>query len=269
MIIGINEYTYIYILIDPLNNEVRYVGKSNDPKKRYLAHNNKSKDKNTHKRNWINKLRLKGLYPEMEVIDKVLKSEWHYWEKWWIMYFKFIGANLINQTFGGDGLTFGNQTSFRKGCKPTFTGADLTEEQRDKIRKAMLGKPVSEETRKKLSKANKGKIGKPHTKETIEIIKHTFFKKGHVPWHKGTKGVYKSSRKGVPLSDSIKLKISNTLKGRATKPTKKVSQFDKENKLINTFSSLKEASDYTSVNYNCIANAVTGRAKTAGGYIWQ
>ena len=269
MIIGVSEYAYIYILIDPLTNQIRYVGKANDPKKRYLSHKNKSKDKNTHKRNWINKVMLKGVYPEIEVIDKVLKSEWKYWEKWWIMYFKSIGADLINKTFGGDGLTFGNQTSFRKGHKPKFTGANFTEEQRDKVRKFMSERPVLEETRKKLSKANKGKICKPHTEKTIEKIKHTFFKKGHIPWCTGTVGIIKSTRKGIPLPDSIKLKISNTLKGRATKPTRKVSQFDKENKLIKTYSSLKQASDVTGILYGSIANVVTGRAKTAGGYIWQ
>ena len=34
MIIGVSEYAYIYILIDPLTNQIRYVGKANDPRKR-------------------------------------------------------------------------------------------------------------------------------------------------------------------------------------------------------------------------------------------
>lgn len=109
------KHTYIYILIDPLTNQIRYVGKANNPQERYKNHKNRCRDKNTHKRNWMNKLRLKGLYPEIEIIDRVLTSEWHYWEKFWIAYYRFLGCSLVNYTSGGDGLTFGNQTSFKKG----------------------------------------------------------------------------------------------------------------------------------------------------------
>ena len=48
------KYTYIYILIDPFTNQIRYVGKANNPKERYKNHKNRCRDKNTHKRNWIN-----------------------------------------------------------------------------------------------------------------------------------------------------------------------------------------------------------------------
>lgn len=56
---------YIYALIDPRNNYVRYIGKANNPKERYKNHNNASRDKNTHKRNWINDLRKNSLRPEL------------------------------------------------------------------------------------------------------------------------------------------------------------------------------------------------------------
>lgn len=109
--------TFIYILIDPVQNTIRYVGKTNNPDERFKNHKNKSRDKNTHKRNWINKLRSIGFKPEMEIIDEVSVSEWKYWEKFWIGYFKCLGFDLVNYTEGGDGLTFGNQTSFKKGDK--------------------------------------------------------------------------------------------------------------------------------------------------------
>ena len=41
-----------------------------------------------------------------------------FWETYWISQFKTWGYNLINYTEGGDGSTFGNQTSFKKGQKP-------------------------------------------------------------------------------------------------------------------------------------------------------
>lgn len=109
------KYTYIYVLKDPISNEVRYVGKSNKPTERFYNHMNRHKDKNTHKRNWIEKLRKNGLKPKYEVIDKVLIEEWQEKEKYYIEKYIKDGCNLLNCTNGGDGLTFGNQTSYKIG----------------------------------------------------------------------------------------------------------------------------------------------------------
>jgi hypothetical protein len=107
--------TYIYVLKCPLSKEIKYVGKSNNPDKRYKNHINKCRDKNTHKRNWISKLKLDGLKPELETIDCVDVVEWKYWEKFYITKFLNEGCKLVNCTDGGDGSTFGNKTSFKKG----------------------------------------------------------------------------------------------------------------------------------------------------------
>jgi len=148
------KHTYIYILIDPLTNQIRYIGKANNPKERYKNHKNRCRDKNTHKRNWMNKLRLKGLYPEIEIIDRVLTSEWHYWEKFWIAYYRFLGCSLVNYTSGGDGLTFGNQTSFKKGQVSWNKGKQFSEGTKQKIRLAHIGMKASDETKTKMSLKN-------------------------------------------------------------------------------------------------------------------
>jgi hypothetical protein len=226
------KYTYIYMLIDPITNQVRYIGKANNPTERYKNHKNRCRDKNTHKRKWINKLRLQNLYPEIEVIDTVPINNWHYWEKFWIAYYKFLGCNLINYTSGGDGLTFGNQTSFKKGQIPWNKG---------------LSKP---------------KIKKGFNKKCLD----TAFKKGHISWNKGKSG-YSTKKKGVSLPIEIKQKISKTMKGKPSLKKRIVKQYSKEMILLNTYSSIIEAIEKTKVKG--IANALTGRSKTAGGYIWQ
>lgn len=134
------KYTYIYTLIDPITNQIRYIGKANNPQERYKNHKNRCRDKNTHKRNWINKLRLKNIYPDIEIIDKVPLSDWHYWEKFWISYYKFIGCNLINYTSGGDGLTFGNKTSFKKGQISWNKGKKHDITTKNKISNSLKGK---------------------------------------------------------------------------------------------------------------------------------
>jgi hypothetical protein len=157
------NYTNIYILINPITNEIRYVGKANNVKERFKNHKNRCRDTNTYKRHWINKLRLKGLYPELEVIDIVPISEWHYWEKFWISYFKSIGCRLTNTTSGGDGSVCGNKTSFKPGHTPWNKGT---------------AKPV---------------IKKGFNKKCLE----TAFKKGHIGWNKGLKGIKLKPNKNV------------------------------------------------------------------------
>lgn len=109
------ETTNIYVLIDPRNGKVRYVGKANDISQRYRAHLNRARKHQIHKANWIKQLRDLGLKPIVEVIDVVPINEWVYWETYWIAQMKAWGFDLLNYTLGGDGATFANQTSFKKG----------------------------------------------------------------------------------------------------------------------------------------------------------
>ena len=69
---------YIYALVDPRDNHVRYIGKANKPEDRYKNHFNSSRDKNTHKRNWINSVRKDGFRPELLIIDEVSIDNWQY-----------------------------------------------------------------------------------------------------------------------------------------------------------------------------------------------
>lgn len=109
------ETTNIYTLTDPITNQVRYIGKANNVSQRYKAHLNRARKHQTHKLNWINSLKQKGLKPILEVIDVVPIKEWVFWETYWISQFKSWGFKLVNYTLGGDGCTFANQTSFKKG----------------------------------------------------------------------------------------------------------------------------------------------------------
>jgi len=133
------ETTNIYILIDPETNQVRYVGKANNIFQRYKAHLNRARKHQIHKLNWINYLKTKGLKPIIEIIDIVPIDNWVFWETYWISQFKTWGFDLINYTNGGEGTTFGNQTSFKKGHIPYNLGQSFSQEVRDKISKSLLG----------------------------------------------------------------------------------------------------------------------------------
>ena len=229
------ETVYIYTLEHPVTEEIRYVGKTRNPKMRFHNHCNKLHNEKSHKRNWINKLKKEGLKPKMKILDEVLESEWKFWEKFWINQLKQWNFNLVNHTSGGDGLTLGNETSFKKGNIPWNSGT---------------AKP-------KILKGNRGK--------TENSIKNQF-KKGVKPWNKGVTG-YNTSRKGKPLQKEIKEKISNTLKGKPSNKKRNIKQLDMNRNLIKKFSSITEAKLETGIKG--ISNVLTGRAKTAGGYLWE
>lgn len=92
--------TFIYTLSDPRTDEVRYVGKSNDPVSRLKSHMSQAK---THKGWWIKNLVKSGFMPVMDVIDEVPDSEWAFWEQHWIQVFSGWGFSLTNGDAGGLG----------------------------------------------------------------------------------------------------------------------------------------------------------------------
>lgn len=158
--------TNIYALVDPRDDKIRYVGKANDVNQRLKNHLNPARYRPTHKFNWIRKLRKLGLKPYLIILDEVENEDWKFWEKWWLAMCKSWGFDLVNYTEGGDGLTYGNQTSFKKGHIPWNNGT---------------AKP-------KILKGNRGK--------TEENIKNQF-KKNHLPWNKTKKGYSTTKRKPI------------------------------------------------------------------------
>jgi group I intron endonuclease len=122
---------YIYSLSHPLTNEVRYIGKTINIKRRYKQHLYDNRVK-SHKGSWIQSLKSQGLKPIMEIIEECTDQNWEDREKYWIEKFD----NLTNMKKGGNG------------------GDDykryVSEESIEKIRQANLGKVFSKEHRDKI-----------------------------------------------------------------------------------------------------------------------
>lgn len=98
-----NKYL-IYGLIDPITNELRYIGRSSSGLQRPRCHFTPcilKKEKN-HCHNWIKSLINKNLKPEIIIIETFDNSNnLNEAEIYWIAYFKFLGCNLTNLTDGG------------------------------------------------------------------------------------------------------------------------------------------------------------------------
>ena len=101
----------IYLLRDPVNQEIRYIGKTTNLKERLANHIYKSKSSKTHCGSWIKSLISKSLKPIIEEIEEC--ENWQQREIFWIEYYKSQGADLTNHTTGGEGRTCDGKSTIK------------------------------------------------------------------------------------------------------------------------------------------------------------
>jgi hypothetical protein len=106
---------YIYALIDPPDDTVRYVGVTKNAYFRLAQHMHSST--NGDKTVWINELKQQGLSPEMEILETIdnvpnidLVAQGR--ELYWIQHFLEVGAPLLN-------------VSKPTGCATSFTSSAM------------------------------------------------------------------------------------------------------------------------------------------------
>jgi group I intron endonuclease len=230
--------TYIYCLFDPITEQPRYIGKSDNPHKRYLEHlNEKGKTK---KINWIKSLKKKSLVPILETLDEVRSEDWKIMECMYISLFKGWGFDLVNGTYGGDGSSSGagNPMFGKKGIdNPNY------------------GKKHSEEFKKHHSELQAGKnnsfYGKKHTQESLKKISQRSSGENN-PNYGG---------KSQTLEFFKKQSISNS-----KKPLLVIDTITNE---INEFMNSKEAANFLNVGHSLIRTAKSNNLKVRRRYLIQ
>jgi len=200
----------IYVLIDPITNENRYVGfTSEDLEKRLKRHIQLARQ--PHKdwvHNWIYQLLNKNTKPIISLLEIVEEQDdWQNREIFWIQKGRELGWRLTNLTIGGEG-SVGFKHSLESKQKMSDIAKNRSVEINKKISNANKGKKASEETRRKMSNSKLGKnnpiFGKGHTKEAREKMsknKKRFFGKDNHFFNKRH-------------SEETKKKISESLKGK-------------------------------------------------------
>ena len=258
---------FIYALSDPRNNQIRYIGKANNPKDRYTNHFNSARDKNTHKRNWINNVRKDGFRPELIIIDEVPVSEWQYWEMFYISLFKTWGFSLVNYTSGGDGSTFGNKGSFKKGNTPHNKGVPCSEETKQKIKNKLIGIPNINSYKSIIQyDINYNIIKKYKCIKDAVVESDGFFSTGKIS--ACLTGIRKHHRKFIWKYDDG----SELVKGdmtRKEKIGKKVYQYDNDNQLVGEFKSIKEAANHVGSNSSNISFCCKNINRKSRGFYWR
>lgn len=91
--------SYIYTLSDPRNGNVRYVGKTINPRMRYGTHIvNHEHSEGGAKRAWISDLKSSGLAPQMIIIEEVEGRENAAdRELFWVEKYLSDGCELVNR----------------------------------------------------------------------------------------------------------------------------------------------------------------------------
>jgi hypothetical protein len=132
----------IYALVDPRSGELRYVGKTSlTVERRLSAHaSNVRRGLHSHKHHWLRDVMRAGLEPSTAVLEVVPPGDdWIEAEKFWIGYFRFLGARLVNQCDGGQGTS----------------GISFSAEHRERLRVSHLGKKRSPEHNAKMAEIHR------------------------------------------------------------------------------------------------------------------
>jgi group I intron endonuclease len=148
---------------------------------------------------------------------------------------KRYGYNIAS---GGEGSPGFKQTDEAKEkISKALKGVHKSEEHREKLRIANIGKHHTEETRLKLSESHKGKKLNQNQLETL----------------------MRYNRNKV-LSAETRAKISQNSKSKKRVVCVETGQ---------VFNAVKDASSWLGMSHNAVSNAVCGYTEGAGGYHWK
>ena len=149
---------------------------------------------------------------------------------------------------------------------------------------SFLGRKHSDETKKIISEKSKAYNANPEVRERSRQVAIEFNKthdigelqKKSKKWLKALAegrigGHAKTEEEKKKISEGLKkyyknnkhIKITTNIGGR------KILQYTHDNKLIKSFNSIKTAMTETTISSSNISNVLSGRSKTAGGFIWK
>jgi hypothetical protein len=189
--------SYVYMLIDPRNNQPFYVGKGvGDRCYFHLDEAKYYKDRKSLKLGKIRKLFSLGLEPIIKKVEENVSDEQAIeLECFLISEIRDFGILLTNMTDGGDGAKGYRHTEEHKlYMSSTQKNRVISEETKQKMRR-----PKSEEGRKNIAEARKNSTYKP-SEETKRKVSMTLMGRP-------------SPMRGVRHSDEAKAKMSAQRKG--------------------------------------------------------
>lgn len=250
-------HTHIYALTCPDTDQVRYVGKSNNPSKRLYSH--LTDGRLNHRHNWLMSLKLNGKTPKLEILDTVKIEEWAFWEMHYISLYKSFGFNLLNRTNGGEGIGFHNKKTRRSfsgeknpmfGKKRPDFAKISSEERKGKTFDEIYGKEKSTSIRNKIS--NSGKKPKNFSKEVKQKFSDQMRKMVNL----------ESTRFAMSKNSFFKGKI-----GQLSPYAKPIIQYDLDGNFIKEWGSISDADRF--FGGNAIKQCLSRGTNRSRGFKWN
>ncbi len=256
--------TYIYALISPINNKIRYIGKADNPKVRYNKHLSECIKRRTYKECWIYGLLEMGIKPILKIIECIPMEKWEERETYWIKYYK---TTLTNIQDGGGFSPMKNIETIEK-MRKSLTGKIMPNEVKMKISNSLKGRIITKEHKNKMSQSWQSRKNN-YSKNDLERLEN--FKKVNIGRkHSEKTKKIKSKQNSGSGNPNYGKKCTDYCKQRTIEiNSKKVKQYDKKENFIHLWDSSIEASCTLNINKGSICNCLNNRTNTAGGFIWK
>lgn len=223
---------YIYALLDPRDQSVRYVGQTSKAlPARLKTHIKDCRTVKNHRACWVKHLVSLDLKPAMFLLEEVPGEFWQEAERFWIAHFAATGARLTNSTNGGDELKVFTP-AVRAKMGEAVREAWERPGYRERARESHLGKSpgnkgkkASPELRARLSVANKGrpspmkgKNHKPEARAKMSVAKRHMSEETRAKMAAAKRGK-PGNHAGMKHSAETKAKISATKKAKRASPS--------------------------------------------------
>lgn len=248
------ENTFIYTLSDPITKEVRYIGKTNNLKRRLSAHVSRARktNSNSHKNNWVRKILNEGNKPLIEILEEVPTDNWEEYEIYWIEQFKNWGFRLLNTCEGGEGAKTGPRKPLPDKHKKLISKS---------LRKTAKERPEIYKNRERIS-IDKDELYQKYITDNLSIPKCADYFK--CSWSKIQKSIKEYK---IKKDKSIWVKqCANDY----VMPTKPILQFDRDMNLIKKWEGgLKQIEDELNINRSLISRVCNGHRNHTKGFVWK
>lgn len=202
---------YIYSLIDPRTDAVRYVGWAYDVHKRLRDHITKARREHSHKASWLVGLAQEGWQPLCQVLESGT-GDWAEAERRWIAFYREQGADLTNLTNGGEGIVGYTFTAeVRRKMSEAKRGRSLPPEQIAKLAAALKGRRRPAAVVKKIADARRARGGWSVSEETREKIRRSVTGFRHTD---EARAKIAEAGRGRRFSDEARQKMSDAKRGK-------------------------------------------------------
>lgn len=163
---------YIYGLLDPVTENVRYIGLTRQPYTRFFQHLNEAKRNQTRRDRWILKLGRQAQKPLPVIVMVVAECIASQMERLWIHELRDAGCDLLNLTDGGEtGFNHSEESRMKYRVNNSiYWQSHPRQKSSDELRKRLsdIQKQRVADGRSNVYALAQARVGKPKPRHIVE-----------------------------------------------------------------------------------------------------